>query len=96
MAKHGSFKVGLLLILVFGLLYMIANKDSIIQEHLSNGPPTLFTLQSDTKELDKKLTTMKDEFDKMKQAGKEGADAAATARAQISATKFSIPPTSPP
>lgn len=96
MAKYGSFKVGLLLLLVFGLFYMITNKDSIIQEHLSNGPPTLLTLQSDTKELDKKMTAMQTEFDKMKEAGKQGADAAATARAQISATKFSGSTTSPP
>ncbi len=72
------------------------NKDHIIKEHLANGPPTLLTLQNDTKELDKKVTTLQKDFDKMNAQAKEGADAAATARAHLSALKYSSTSTSPP
>jgi hypothetical protein len=84
---------GLLLIV---LVYIALHKDDIIQEHLANGPPTLLSLQKDTKELDKRVTTLKKDFDKMSAQAKQGADAAAAARAQVSALKYSPASTSPP
>lgn len=75
--------------------YFLSNKDFVIQEHLTQGKPTLFTLQTDTKDLDTRLTALQTDFDKFKAQAKQGADAAASARAQINATKYSSP-TSPP
>ena len=77
------------------LAYFLRNKDFVIQEHLTQGKPTLLTLQTDTKDLDTRLSSLQTDFDKFKSQAKQGADAAATARAQISATKYSSP-TSPP
>ena len=95
MAKYWYLRIlfGLLLVI---LIYFLVNKDSVITEHLANGPPTLLTLQNDTKELDKRITTLKADFDKMSAQAKQGADAAATARAQISTLKYSPASTSPP
>lgn len=59
------------------------------REHLTPGPPTLATLQKDTHELDDKLKKLSTEFEQMKQQASEGANAAATARLQVSAVKNS-------
>jgi hypothetical protein len=75
--------LGILLLLVAYLWY--TNR----REHLTSGPPTLSSLQKDTQELDEKLKKLDDEFQKMKQQASEGANAAATARLQISAAKNS-------
>ena len=69
------------------LAYLVWKRYS--KEHLTPGPPTLLTLQTDTKDIDSRLTELKADFDKMKaQASAQAGDAAA-ARAQISATKYS-------
>lgn len=81
-------------VLLFLLLYLLTNKDFVIYEHLTNGPPTLLTLQTDTKDLDSRLTTLKNDFDKMNAQASAQAGNAAAARAQLSATKYS--PSSPP
>ena len=79
---------------------MLLNKEFVIKEHLSPGPPTLLTLQSDTKDLDSRLTKLKSEFDDMSSKAKDGATVAAQAKAQASLLKTSststIPSTSPP
>jgi len=59
------------------------------REHLTPGPPTLASLQKDTQELDDKLTKLNTEFQKMKQQASEGANAAASAKLQLSAAKKS-------
>ena len=59
------------------------------REHMTSGPPTLATLQKDTKELDEKLKKLDAEFQQMKQQASEGANQAAAARLQISAMKNS-------
>ena len=74
---------------------MLLNKEFVIKEHLSPGPPTLLTLQSDTQDLDSRLTKLKSEFDEMSSKAKDGATAAASAKAQASLLKTSSTPTIP-
>jgi len=74
--------------IVFIILYLLNRQKSVI-EHLTPGPPTLLTLQTDTKDLDTRLTDLKADFDKMKSQASSQAGNAAAARAQISATKYS-------
>lgn len=59
------------------------------REHLTPGPPTLSSLQKDTQELDDKLKKLDSEFQQMKQQASAGANAAATAKLQLSAVKNS-------
>jgi hypothetical protein len=75
-----------LLVLLVGLLYVILNNT---REHLTPGPPTLLTLQTDTQDLDSRLTELKTEFDKMSAQAKQGADAAAQSKAQMAVLKNS-------
>ena len=95
MAKLYVVRIIILVCLLTILAYFLSNRDFVIQEHLTQGKPTLMTLQTDTKDLDKRITDLKTDFDKMSAQAKQGADAAASARAQINATKYS-PSTSPP
>jgi hypothetical protein len=74
--------------LVLMILYLLNSRKSVM-EHLTPGPPTLLTLQTDTKDLDTRLTDLKADFDKMKSQASAQAGNAAAARAQISATKYS-------
>jgi hypothetical protein len=80
--------VGLVIILSL-IAYLIANKDSIIREHLTSKPPSLFSLQKDVEETDKKVEALKADFDRMKAQASAQASQAAAARAQISAAKNS-------
>jgi hypothetical protein len=89
MARNYLLRIALFSSLIAVILYFIVNKESIIKEHLSNGPPTLLTLQTDTKELDSRLNELKSEFDKMSAQAKAGADASAQARAQAAMLKNS-------
>jgi len=77
----------ILMILLGVLAYLNLNKG--IQEHLTPGPPTLLTLQTDTKDIDSRLTTLQAEFDKMSAQAKQGADAAAASKAQMAMLKNS-------
>jgi hypothetical protein len=95
MAKKVVFKLIILGCLLAVLVYFLTNKDYVIREHLTPGPPTLLTLQTDTQDIDKRLTDLKSDFDSFKSQAKQGADAAASARAQISATKYSPAPSPP-
>jgi len=75
-----------LLLLMVVLLHLILNNT---REHLTPGPPTLLTLQTDTQDLDSRLTELKTEFDKMSAQAKQGADAAAQSKAQMAVLKNS-------
>ena len=78
-------KRGILFLILLVIVYILyANR----REHMTSGPPTLASLQHDTKELDEKLKKLDTEFQQMKQQASEGASQAAAARAQISATKY--------
>lgn len=59
------------------------------REHLTSGPPTLATLQSDTQDLQNQINTLNTQFQQMQQQASEGANAAAAARLQVSAVKNS-------
>jgi type IV secretory pathway TrbL component len=87
--KQNFLRLLLFVGLVTFILYMVLHKTDIIKEHLTPGPPTLLTLQTDTQDLDSRLTQLKSDFDKMSQQAKQGADASASARAQINMLKQS-------
>jgi len=95
MAKKHFYRLAILGCLFAVLGYFLMNKDYVILEHLTPGKPTLLTLQTDTQDLDTRLTSLKSDFDNFKSQAKQGADAAASARAQISATKYSPAPSPP-
>jgi hypothetical protein len=78
------------LTLLFGLVaYLFFDSSCALKEHLTAGPPSLVTLQADTVDLDKRVTSLKAEFDAMSAKAKEGADASAAARAQMDVLKSS-------
>jgi hypothetical protein len=89
MARKYLLRIALFASLIAVIVYFIVNKDFIIKEHLSNGPPTLLSLQTDTKDLDTRLNELKSDFDKMSAQAKAGADASAQARAQAAMLKNS-------
>ena len=72
-----------------GILLLILYVTNTGKEHLTPGPPTLLTLQTDTQDLDNRLTQLKSEFDKMSAQAKEGANAAAQSKAQAALLKNS-------
>lgn len=76
-----------MLALMSFLVFLLLKNDR--REHLTPGPPTLLTLQTDTQDLDSRLTSLKAEFDKMSAQAKQGADAAAQSKAQMSVLKNS-------
>lgn len=71
------------------LLALHLTNNNFLTEHLTPGPPTLLTLQTDTKDIDERLTKLKAEFDKMSAQAKQGADAAAQSKAQAALLKTS-------
>lgn len=75
--------------LIIGLLLLFIRLLNSNKEHLTPGSPTLLTLQTDTKDIDGRLATLKAEFDKMSAQAKQGADAAAQSKAQAALLKSS-------
>ena len=64
--------------LVLLIIFVIANKDSIILEHVTNPPPTLISLETGLKGTNAKLNKLNSEFQDMKnKANAQSADAAA-------------------
>jgi hypothetical protein len=86
--RHECVQIMIFFGILFGILYLLKTRKGVI-EHLTPGPPTLLTLQTDTKDLDTRLTDLKADFDKMKSQASAQAGNAAAARAQLSATKYS-------
>jgi len=81
--------VVLFVILIFFTIFVVTNKDRIIREHLTSGPPTLATLQADTQDLQNQITQLNNTVTQMsQQAQAQGAQAAA-AKAQLAAAKSS-------
>lgn len=79
----------LFVILVCITIYVATNKDFIIREHLTSGPPTLASLQTDTQDLEGQIKKVSDNVNQMmEQAKAQGAQAAA-AKAQLTAAKAS-------
>ena len=78
-------RILLLGLVSFYTLYMIANYQWFISEHLSNPPPTLSSLSSDLEKTQKDVKKLQDEIANMtSQVASQSADAAA-AKAQLSA-----------
>jgi len=75
--------------LLVGFLLLMLRVLNNNREHLTPGPPTLLTLQTDSKDLDDRLTKLKSEFDKMSNQAKQGANAAAQSKAQAAMLKNS-------
>lgn len=78
-----------LVVIVIAIVYLFKNKDFLIREHLTSKPPSLFSLQKDVEETDKKVEDLKADFERMKSQASAQANQAAAARAQITAAKYS-------
>lgn len=65
--------------------YMFVNKEHFIREHLSNQNPTLFTLQKDLDETNKKLEELNNDYQGLKQQGQAQTSQAAAAMASLKA-----------
>lgn len=82
-------RIILVVVLVFVIGYMIVNKDSIIIERLTNGPPSLATLQTDTKDLQNQVEELKKDIGNMKAQASQGTAAANNAMMNLKAVKNS-------
>jgi peptidoglycan hydrolase CwlO-like protein len=85
--KRSKIYFIILMCLIVLTLYMMFNKDKLIREHLSNGPPSLLSLQSDTKDLQSQITKLDKDLSEMKSTSSAQASQAAAARAQLAAAK---------
>ena len=85
------------LIVLFGLigwtLYMVANREHFVREHLSNPNPTLFSLQTDIDSVNQDLQTLKSDYQGLKQQGQAQSSQAAAAMASLNAIPASSPNT---
>jgi len=88
MERRECIQIMIFVGIAFMLIHLLNTQKSVM-EHLTPGPPTLLTLQTDTKDLDTRLTDLKTDFEKMKSQASAQAGNAAAARAQLSATKYS-------
>lgn len=82
-------RIILVVVLVFVIGYMIVNKDSIIIERLTNGPPSLASLQTDTKDLQNQVEELKKDIGNMKAQASQGTAAANNAMMNLRAVKNS-------
>jgi peptidoglycan hydrolase CwlO-like protein len=85
--KRSKIYFIILMCLIVLTLYMMFNKDKLIREHLSNGPPSLVSLQNDTKDLQSQISKLDKELSEMKSTSSAQASQAAAARAQLAAAK---------
>lgn len=79
----------LFVVLVFFTIYVVTNKDLIIREHLTSGPPSLATLQADTHDLQNQITQLSNTVTQMSQQAQAQSSQAMAAKAQLSAAKSS-------
>ena len=77
--------------LVVWTLYMFSNREHFIREHLANKNPTLFSLQKDLDETNKKLEELNKDYQNLKTQGQAQTSQAAAAMAALK----SIPSASP-
>lgn len=88
------FKKTFLIVAIFLItwtLYMFFNREHFVREHLTNQNPTLFTLQKDIDETNKKLKELNDDYQGLKTQGQAQSAQAAAAMASLKA----IPAASP-
>lgn len=74
-------------------LYMVANREHFVREHLSNPNPTLFSLQNDLDSVNQDLQTLKADYQNLKQQGQAQSSQAAAAMASLNAIPASSPNT---
>ena len=87
MKRSDLMKLGLFLGLIFVILYLMNNKNSIITEHLTEAPPSLTSLHEDNKTLKEEIKKVKNELDEMKNKSEAGARQAEGAMLQLQAAK---------
>lgn len=74
----------LAIVIVIGwTMYMFANKEYFIREHLSNSTPTLSSLQKDLDETNKKLNELNTDYQQLKERGQAQSSQAAAAAAAL-------------
>lgn len=88
MKRKEIFRIGFVTILWMLVVYVVLNKETIIYEHLTSGPPTLLTLQKDTVDLQGQLSTLNNTVTQMTQQAQAQSSQAAAAKAQLSAAKM--------
>jgi hypothetical protein len=89
MKRKDIFRAGFVVILWILVVYVVLNKETIVYEHLTSGPPTLLTLQKDTEDLQGQITTLNNTVAQMTQQAQAQSSQAAAAKAQLSAAKYS-------
>jgi hypothetical protein len=67
--------------------YVFKNKDYLIREHLSNPPPTLFSLDKGLTETKEEVETLKKDLADMKAQASAGASQATLAKASLGTFK---------
>lgn len=77
--------------LIVWTLYMISNREHFVREHLSNQNPTLFTLQKDLDETNKKLQDLNADYQNLKTQGQAQSAQAASAMASLQAIPSGSP-----
>ncbi len=77
--------------LIGWIVYAVSNKDYYIREHLSNQKPTLFTLQKDLDETNKKLQELNTDYQNLKTQGQAQGAQAAAAMASLKAIPSGSP-----
>jgi hypothetical protein len=87
MKRNDFVRFGLFLGLIFVILYLMNNRVDIITEHLTDQPPSLTSLQEETKALKEDLNKVKIELDDMKTRSQAGANQAQGAMLQLQAGK---------
>jgi len=90
-AKMLRIRTILKIVFYLGILYItylvFTNKNYLIREHLSNPPPTLFSLDKDLDSTKKDLAELKKEFKDMKDQASAGASQASLAKASLGSFK---------
>lgn len=64
---------------------MFANKEHFVIEHLTNSKPTLFSIQKDLDETNKKLEVLNSDYQNLKSQGQAQTSQAASAMAALKA-----------
>lgn len=88
MKRKEIFRIGFVTVLWMLVIYVALNRETIIYEHLTSGPPTLLTLQKDTVDLQGQITALNNTVTQMTQQAQAQSSQAAAAKAQLSAAKM--------
>jgi len=76
-------------VLIFLIVFAIANHEGILREHLVNATPSLTSLEKRLDATDKNLKTLTTEFNQMKAQAQAQSSQAAAAKASIDSFKKS-------